>query len=124
MKSKIKQLNAIHIIFIIMFIIIVIACIAMGINTISQFNASAISAYNNAKNQTADEISGNLYQKGFNQAEESYHVSNRATLSIGDIKEVSQLEVLNVSDIEFVATDPNENDADITAILEVPGMGV
>lgn len=123
LKHEKKTIHNIDIIFIIVFICIVVICVSVGAGTVRNMNKSAIAAYSTAKDQTATEISEELYNLGFNQAETNYHVRNRATLSVSELKKVSKLQVLKISDIEYVTIQQDENDEGITAILEVPGTG-
>ena len=64
-----------------------------------------------------------LYQKYYDSAEAEYHVRNRATIHIGNITETAKLEVLKVSDVEFIVDDSNLFEGGITSWLEVPGEG-
>lgn len=64
-----------------------------------------------------------LFQKFFDRAEKEYHVKNRVSISVGDMQEVANLEVLNVSDIEYIIVDADSNEHNITAWLAVPGEG-
>lgn len=57
----------------------------------------------------------------FNSAERKYHASNRITIFIGDITEEQKLEVLEVSDVEFIVEDRKDNSSNICSWLEVPG---
>ena len=63
------------------------------------------------------------YQKYFDAAEAANHVTNRASIYIGNIKETDKLEVLKVSDVEFIVEDSGNNTGNITSWLEVPGEG-
>ena len=54
---------------------------------------------------------------------EKYRVSNRVSIYIDDLKEEEKLEVLKVSDIEYVIEDAKDNDEKAIAWLEVPGEG-
>ena len=63
------------------------------------------------------------YEKYFKQAEKAYHVSNRVNISIEGLKETANLEVLEVSDTEYIISDKEDNGNGITSWLEVPGQG-
>ena len=80
---------------------------------------SYLSAYDTAKNDVYDEY----YQKYYDEAEKNYHVSNRGTISVGTIKDIGKLEVLEVTDVEFVIENDSDNAERITSWLEVPGKG-
>lgn len=81
----------------------------------SSFNA----AYNAEKERT--------YQKRYNSykstVEKKYHVSNRVSIYIENLREEQKLEVLKVSDVEFIIEDKRDNPQNITSWLEVPGEG-
>ena len=63
------------------------------------------------------------YDKYFDRAESKYHVSNRVAITIGDLKEIAKLEVLKVSDVEYIIEEGATNSNGITSWLEVPGQG-
>ena len=63
------------------------------------------------------------YDKYFDRAEKDYHVSNRVSITIGDLKEIAKLEVLTVSDVEYIIEEGENNSNGITSWLEVPGQG-
>ena len=73
---------------------------------------------------TKESVSETTYQRfyndAFNRAEKKYHVSNRAAITIGDLREESKLEVLQVSDVEYITYDED----DTHAWLEVTGNAV
>ncbi len=63
------------------------------------------------------------WEKYYNRAEQSYHVSNQISVSIVDLEATGKLEVLDVSDVEYVVQDANSDNHNITSWLEVPGSG-
>lgn len=81
-------------------------------------------AYIAARDAEAESVYQRFYDTAFEQAEERYHVSNRAVISIGDVTRLTRLEVLTVSDSEFVIENESDNDQKITSWLEVQGIGV
>lgn len=58
----------------------------------------------------------------YNVAEASYHVKNRGTISIENIQDKANLEVLKVSDVEYITNEKKEDK--VISWLEVPGNGV
>ncbi len=80
--------------------------------------------YKQVESQVKEEKKEEFYQKGYEAAEKENHVSNRAGISVENIKETANLEVLEVRDVEFVFQGADENDKNITVWLEVPGTGV
>ena len=76
-------------------------------------------AYEEQKNATYQEY----YNKNKNSAEEKFYVSNTVSIYVGDLKEEQKLEVLKVSDVEFIIEDKNSNEGNVVSWLEVPGEG-
>ncbi len=108
-----------------------IILIVMGIITviagtgIVRTGADAISAsYKEAYEQQKASVYQNFYDKYYKNAEKKYHVSNRVSINIEDIKEVANLEVLKVSDVEYVIENAADNKNGISSWLEVPGEGI
>ncbi len=86
--------------------------------------AAALSeSYNAAYDSEKNAAYQAQYDKYFARAESDYHVSNRVAITIGDLKEVSKLEVLKVSDVEYIIEEGADNSNGITSWLEVPGQG-
>lgn len=81
--------------------------------------ASYAAAYDREKENTYQK----LYEKYYQLAEREYHVSNRVAVEIGGLREMAALEVMSVSDIEYILEDSEDNDKGITSWLEVPGQG-
>lgn len=75
------------------------------------------SAYENAKESSKESVKTYFYDN----AEQKYHTSNVVNITVGDLKEVSNLEVLQVSAIECVVENASDNAENITSWLEVPG---
>ena len=65
-----------------------------------------------------------FYEDGFNIGEKDYHVKNRVVISLGEIRETANLEVLSVSDIAFIIQNPESSNKNTLSWLEVPGTGV
>lgn len=72
---------------------------------------------------TRDNTFAAFYQTAHNFAEEQNHVSNYVTIAIEAEREVSRLEVLTVSDSEFIIKDAGSGNG-ATSWLEVQGKGV
>lgn len=62
------------------------------------------------------------YDRAFDKAEKEYHVSNRVGISLGTIQEQAKLEVLEVSDVEYIVH--NEDEEKVKRWLEIPGRGL
>ncbi|WP_019680710.1 DUF4230 domain-containing protein [Ruminococcus flavefaciens] len=81
------------------------------------------SAYTESKNAAHDRVYAGFYDKAFNYAERSNHVSNRISISLGNVRETANLRVLEVTDVEYIIENEDDNDDGISAWLEVPGKG-
>ena len=86
---------------------------------VSGFRENYSKAYDAQKNATYQE----KYNTYKSSAEKIYHVSNRVSVYLGDLKEEEKLKVLHVSDIEYVIEDKDDNADNIISWLEVPGEG-
>lgn len=119
-KLKKSTTKTIYIVLIIvMFTITLLSwrgIVSGGIDALTDsYNAAYLSEYDSTYNQ--------WYERFFQEAEAKYHVRNEVAISIGDIREIGLLEVLNVSDIEFIVQDKDRGNGNITSWLEVPGEG-
>lgn len=84
----------------------------LGINRMrSSYNSALGNAYSAA------------YNAAFQFAEKQSHVSNYVTIAIKAEQEISRLEVLKVSDSEFVVKNAEKDDS-TTSWLEVQGTGI
>lgn len=127
-KTKKKRKNSATknyvraLVMLIIAIIVATGAFVLFSQTAKKAAGSAKEAYNNSKNLKSDEIYSEYYQNAYDKAEKKYHVSNRATIDITSIKELSNLEVLEVSDIEYVIREQDNDKGDIW--LEYEGKGV
>ncbi len=80
---------------------------------------SYTNAYNEQKNATYQE----KYDTYKNSVDAKFHVSNRVSIYVDNLKEEEKLEVLKVSDVEFIIEDKENNDDNVISWLEVPGEG-
>ena len=122
-KKKPKDNHNPSIICSIVLVVLIVITIALFRNVISK-GASAISkGYSTTFEEEKESAYQTLYQKYYDEAEAKYHVSNRATIHIDGIKETNKLEVLRVSDTEFIIEDGDNNSGNVTSWLEVIGNG-
>lgn len=109
-------------------IVLIIAMLAVTIylgTGMIKIGASALAeSYNLAYLSEKDAAYQAQYQKYFDRAEKEYHVSNRVSITIGKLKETAELEVLKVSDVEYIVEENSDNRNNITSWLEVPGEGI
>lgn len=80
-------------------------------------------SYNNAYTSERNTSYQKLYQTAFKRAEDKYHVSNKALISVDGFEESEKLEVLEASHVEFITEDRDDNTSKITAWVEVTGKG-
>lgn len=121
-KLKLKKGTGTVICIVLMIAMVTVAFILFQ-NVIFNGAAALADSYNAAFNSEKEATYQALYQKYFDRAEAEYHVTNRASIHIGNISEMEKLEVLKVSDVEFVVEDRKDNPDNLTSWLEVPGEG-
>lgn len=96
----------------------VIITIILGRGIINAGATAAMDSYTAAYDTEKNEAYETIRQYFYDSAESKYHVSNRVSISIGELKEEAKLEVLEVSDTEYIIVDEG-----INSWLEVPGKG-
>ena len=101
-------------------LIMVIVGVVMISNSIRRGAEAANEAYDKSKQNAADEAYHKFYQTAFDSAERKYHVANRATIEVEAVREKADLEVLRVSDVEYVI----KNTGNTEAWAEYFGEGV
>ncbi len=109
-------------------VILIIICLAgsgllfflFGTNAKNSCKESFATAYDEAKRKTYDQFK----QKAFDYFEAKNHVSNQATLTIGNIKEENSLEVLSVSDSWVKISEPDKDEDKTTRWVEFNATGV
>lgn len=85
---------------------------------------SAKEAYMNAESMAAEETYNKIYDVAFEASEKKYHVKNNISIDIASIQEEAKLEVLRVSDVEYVIESKKDNDDGIEVWMEFYGDGV
>lgn len=104
-------------------VIIAGSCISL-INTFLNARQTTINSFFYVTDEVSNEVKNNVGDLIKNRYEKKYHVSNKITVSLNNIDEDQKLEVLRVSDIEFIIVEGENNSNNITSWLEVPGEGV
>lgn len=102
--SKRKQILVILMCFIILVIAVGTFFVTKALSTVV---SAAESAYMDALRTQREETYQSFYQTSFAIAEEKYHVENEVTISVENVSESAELEVLQVSDIEYVYSEGN-----------------
>lgn len=122
------------ILFIVLLLMIATFALLYITNHLIPTSVNAVSqAYSKAKEDSFGKAYGESYNFSYEVAESQHHVSNHISISLGNVREIQRLEVLNVSEVNYQAPPPREDsfwdivafwDDDIESWLEVPGTGV
>ena len=102
---------------------LVVFCVYLLLDTIRTGATSLIEHYKAAYEQERDITYDSFYQSAFERAEQNYHLSNTAVISIESLEECGKLEVMKANCVEFITEDRDSNSGNITAWLEVSGEG-
>ncbi|MCM1283219.1 MAG: DUF4230 domain-containing protein [Muribaculaceae bacterium] len=97
MEAKKAQMKRIGIMAAVILLNIVFGCAAVRITSLSMDKA-----YNQTLEETSSGVYQMFYQKSYDHAEKENHVKNRAVISVQNMKEISLLEVLQVSDVAYI----------------------
>ena len=118
--SKVFAKNEKHIsvILVVIIVILIIVSLLLLSNAITVGAASAKRSYLDEKNRKAEEVREGFYTA----AREHYAVKNDVTINVEEIRKIEELEVLKVSDVEYII-DEEESRKGTTMWLEVPGTG-
>lgn len=108
---------------IVLSVVMIFATVLIFRDMISSGAKASFHSYTNAYNEQKKATYQEKYDAYKNSAEEKFHVSNRVSIYIGNLKEEEKLEVLKVSDKEFVIEDKGDNEGNVTSWLEVLGEG-
>ena len=81
-------------------------------------------AFEREKVKAEQAVYQSYYEQGYNAGEKEYHVKNRGVITLGNIRETANLEVLSVSDVAFMIENPDSSNKNIQSWIEVPGTGV
>ena len=65
--------------------------------------------YTNTYNDVSKETENKVKKYFYDKAEAASHVTNRVYINIGNIREISALEVMEATDIEYVVEKPDDN---------------
>ena len=80
-------------------------------------------SYNHSYETEKEETYKKKYESYKENAERKHHVSNRVNIYLENIQESQKLEVLKVSDVEYIINNKEDNKGNIVSWLEVPGEG-
>lgn len=121
-RAKIKNLGVTVIYYVVVAIMLAIAVRLFG-GIVGKGAEALTDSFNASLASEREAAYQEQYQKYYDAAEAANHVRNRGSIYIGDIAETDKLEVLKVSDVEFVVDDSDDNAENVTSWLEVPGEG-
>ena len=79
--------------------------------------------YENSKNNTSEKIKTDTYNAVYGAAEQANHVSNRVTITLENIRERADLEVLEVESSYLYKSDATDKSNGLTIWYKIPGKG-
>lgn len=100
----------------------IIASIFLTIGAVQEGAAAAYEAFKTSEQQVEDNTYDKFYDRSKQLAEENYHVSHRASITLGDIRAESNLQVMSASAVGYSIQKQSDNNA-ATAWLRVTGTG-
>lgn len=103
------------------FVICVAGSCPLFIEGISKIKTAGIHSFESKYEDTKDKTYNDFKQSAFDYYEEKNHVSNRVSLSIGNIKEENALEVLSVCESTILISEDKE---DMERWVEYPANAV
>lgn len=89
----------------------------------------AADRFNATKDTAASESYQRFYDISYEKAEKAHHVSNRATITLGNLRRKQKLEVLHARDVYYDIKEPENKswlnpNRDASLWLEVPAKGI
>ena len=121
LQKKIFSLKGVCFVIIAVSVIIGLLLIPKAVNRATRF---AQDAYASAKDRAAEDAYQKFYDTAFASAERKYHVSNNIAIEVASVREEANLEVLRVSDVEYVIESKEDNEDGIDTWMEFYGDGV
>jgi len=121
-NNKIISVVIIAVIVIVLFVFLTVYYNIIIKGSISLKNAYE-SAYDNSYNNTYGETYNKYRDEGFFEGEAKHHTKNEVNIIVDDIKKISELEVLKVSDFDYAVSNGTGNEQKINAIFEVYVFG-
>lgn len=83
----------------------IVVCIIIGIvvyrGAAEKFVTALGESYRQTSNAAAEETYNRFYESSFNTAEAKNHVKNQVSISVGSLREDTELQVLKVQDVEY-----------------------
>ena len=111
-------------------IILLVAVVALMIygTVVLYLNAAkfgaqtAISSYKSSKAESSEQAYQSTYESSFSTSEAKWHLSNKETIVFGGLLSAEKLEVLAVSDVEYIVNEGSLGKS--ISWLLVPGKGI
>ena len=119
-KTNVKK----TIVLIVMILVAFGAIVFLSTGTIRAGADNLKAKYDEMLHTEKEKVYQEYYNHYYEQAEREYHVANRVSINIEGIRETATLEVLEVSDVEYIIERGEENRNNISSWLEVPGTGM
>ena len=114
-----KVVNVMTALSVVAAVIAGILCVYYWNSAVNVFAEATSEAYSGMKDATVTDMRQNFRDWGFADGEEEYHTSNRITISIENVRETANLEVMKVSDVVYIIEDEKNQ-----AWLKATGTGV
>ena len=80
--------------------------------------------FEKSKNNTAEKIRKDAYNAVYGASEAAHHVSNNVTISVDNIREKAELEVLEITTSYLYLSDQEDESNGYTIWYKIPGNGV
>ena len=93
-------------------------------NGIKKGGEAAQVAFEESYSETSSEVYDRFREYAYELSEAEHHVSNRVSISVSQVKEKAELEVLKVSDVVYIITDNSETKNGTVSWLKIHGNGV
>lgn len=103
--------------------ILILLILILAKSTIEIGTESVKQSYQDAKDKASDEAYDNFYNKGYKDGWDTYHVTNKAVIDIGQIQAESKLEVLTVYDVAYEVPRDDKSDnliSKLTNVIKTP----
>lgn len=121
-RGKLAKRITSTIVFIVVPAILIVTSLVLIERMLTDGSSAMQESYDDAKKSASEKAYNDIYQTSYDNAERKYHVKNEVFITIGDIEEKSDLEVLSVSDVVFIIRDAADNNG-VTSWAEFPGTG-
>lgn len=105
---------------------VIFACLGVlfFLHSIKVLTNATATSFSAELEREKDEIYQDIYQWAYDRAERENHVMNVVSISLDGVRETSKLEVLRVSDTEYVIEKAENNAQNIESWLKIDGTGI